>query len=125
MDLTVDELNAAGDAADLGTKSFGPCWRRSICPMPRLRISTGFAERLIPWYSVLEVRVDLTYRMFEILLAGETVCRIRSQKPQEELYANLQLERVKVIYPVEGVTVSFDGPREKKPASDASEAGRE
>jgi len=30
------------------------------------------------------------------------VCRIISRRPQPELYAHLQLERVKVIYPVVG-----------------------
>ena len=114
-DLIADELTAASDATDLQTKSLGDCWRRSRCPMPRLRISDGVSERLIPWYSVLEVRVDSTFRLFELYLAGDVVCRIISRRPQEELYANLQLERVKVIYPVASVSVSFEDLKEKKP----------
>ncbi len=107
-DLISDELTAASDASDLQTKSFGDCWLRSRCPMPRLRISDGVSERLIPWYSVLEVHVDATFRLFELYLAGDVVCRIISRRPQQELYANLQLERVKVIYPVANVAVSFE-----------------
>ncbi len=76
--------------------------------MPRIRISNGIDERLIPWYSVLEVHVDAGFRIFEIYLAGDTVCKIISRCPQPELYANLQLERVKVIYPVAGVSISFE-----------------
>jgi hypothetical protein len=57
-DLISDELTAASDASDLQTKSFGACWLRSRCPMPRVRISNGLSERLIPWYSILEIHVD-------------------------------------------------------------------
>lgn len=107
-DLTVEEITAAGDAADLRNKPLGECWQRSRCPMPRLRIATGMEERLIPWYSLLEVRVDASFRIFELFLSGNTVCRIVSRQPQEELYAHLQLERVKVIHPAAGVSVSFE-----------------
>ena len=107
-DLISDELTAASDAMDLETKSFGDCWKRSLNPMPRVRISNGTDERLIPWYSILEIHVDATYRIFEIYLAGDVVCKIISRRPQPELYAHLQLERVKVIYPVAGVSVSFE-----------------
>ena len=114
-DLIGDELTAASDATDLQTKSVGDCWLRSRCPMPRLRISDGVSERLIPWYSILEVHVDSTFRIFELYLAGDVVCRIISRRPQQELYANLQLERVKVIYPVASVSVRFEDLKEKKP----------
>ena len=107
-DLTVEEITAAGDAADLRNKPLGECWQRSRCPMPRLRIATGMEERLIPWYSLLEVRVDSSFRIFELFLSGNTICRIVSRQPQEELYAHLQLERVKVIHPAAGVAVSFE-----------------
>ena len=107
-ELIFEELTAASDATDLKTKSFGECWLRSRCPMPRLRISDGVSERLIPWYSILEVHVDSTFRLFELYLAGDVVCRIISRRPQQELYANLQLERVKVIYPVASVSVNFE-----------------
>ncbi len=106
-DLISDELTAASDAGDLQTKSFGDCWLRSRCPMPRLRISDGVSERLIPWYSILEVHVDSTFRLFELYLAGEVICRIISQRPLDGLYADLQQERVKVIFPVANVSVSF------------------
>ena len=111
-DLIADELTAASDAIDLETKSYGACWLRSRCPMPRVRISNGVSERLIPWYSILEIHVDSTFRLFELYLAGDVVCRIISRCPQQELYANLQLERVKVIFPVVNVSVTF----EEKPA---------
>ena len=114
-DLIADELTAASDAEDLQTKSFGECWLRSRCPMPRLRISDGVSERMIPWYSVLEVHADSTFRIFEIYLAGDVVCRIISRRPQEELYANFQLERVKVIYPTANVSVRFEDLKAKKP----------
>ena len=107
-DLISDELTAASDAMDLETKSFGDCWKRSLNPMPRVRISNGINERLIPWYSILEIHVDATFRLFELYLAGDVVCRIISRRPQQELYANLQLERVKVIYPVASVSVRFE-----------------
>ena len=114
-ELIFEELTAASDATDLKTKSFGECWLRSRCPMPRLRISDGVSERLIPWYSILEVHVDSTFRLFELYLAGDVVCRIISQRPQQELYANLQLERVKVIFPVASVSVKFEDLKAKKP----------
>ena len=76
--------------------------------MPRLRISDGVNERMIPWYSVLEVHADSTFRIFEIYLAGDVVCRIISRRPQERLYANLQQERVKVIYSTANVTIRFE-----------------
>ena len=107
-DLISDELTAASDAMDLETKSFGECWKRSLNPMPRVRISNGINERLIPWYSILEIHVDATFRLFELYLAGDVVCKIISRRPQPDLYAHLQLERVKVIYPVAGVSVSFE-----------------
>ena len=107
-DLTVEEITAAGDAADLRNKPLGECWQRSRCPMPRIRLAAGMEERLIPWYSLLEVRVDASFRIFELFLSGDTVCRIVSRQPQEELYAHLQLERVKVIHPAAGVAVSFE-----------------
>ena len=106
-DLISDELTAASDAMDLETKSFGDCWKRSLNPMPRVRISNGINERLIPWYSILEIHVDATFRLFELYLAGDVVCKIISRRPQQELYAHLQLERVKVIYPVANVSVCF------------------
>ena len=107
-DLISDELTAASDAMDLETKSFGDCWKRSLNPMPRVRISNGGSERLIPWYSILEIHVDAGFRIFEIYLAGDVICKIISRRPQPELYAHLQLERVKVIYPVAGVSISFE-----------------
>ena len=107
-ELIFEELTAASDATDLQTKSFGECWLRSRCPMPRLRISDGVSERLIPWYSVLEVHVDSTFRLFELYLAGDVVCRIISRRPLEGLYADLQQERVKVIFPVASVSVKFE-----------------
>ena len=122
-DLICDELTAASDASDLQTKSFGDCWLRSRCPMPRLRISDGVSERLILWYSLLEVHVDSTFRIFELYLAGDVVCRIISRKPQEGLYADLQQERVKVIFPVANVSVSFEDLKVKKPASNSSGKG--
>ena len=106
-DLIIDELTAASDAMDLETKSFGDCWKRSLNPMPRVRITNGINERLIPWYSILEIHVDATFRLFELYLAGDVVCKIISRRPQPELYAHLQLERVKVIYPVANVSVCF------------------
>jgi len=122
-DLISDELTAASDAMDLETKSFGDCWKRSLNPMPRVRISNGINERLIPWYSILEIHVDATFRLFELYLAGDVVCRIISRRPQPELYAHLQLERVKVIYPVVGVSVSFEDFKEEKPVPDSSWTG--
>ena len=35
------------------------------------RIVSGCIERLIPWYSVLEVHVGSTFRIFELHLAGD------------------------------------------------------
>ena len=112
-ELIFEELTAASDATDLKTKSFGECWLRSRCPMPRLRISDGVSERLIPWYSVLEVHVDSTFRLFELYLAGDVVCRIISRRPLGGLYADLQQERVKVIFPTASVSVKFENMNEK------------
>ena len=112
-ELIFEELTAASDATDLKTKSFGDCWLRSRCPMPRLRISDGVSERLIPWYSILEVHVDSTFRLFELYLAGDVVCRIISRRPLGGLYADLQQERVKVIFPVASVSVKFENMNEK------------
>ena len=107
-ELIFEELTAASDATDLKTKSFGECWLRSRCPMPRLWISDGVSERLIPWYSILEVHVDSTFRLFELYLAGDVVCRFISRLPLGGIYADLQQERVKVIFPVASVSVRFE-----------------
>ena len=112
-ELIFEELTAASDATDLKTKSFGECWLRSRCPMPRLRISDGVSERLIPWYSILKVHVDSTFRLFELYLAGDVVCRIISRRPLGGLYADLQQERVKVIFPTASVSVKFENMNEK------------
>ena len=112
-ELIFEELTAASDATDLKTKSVGDCWLRSRCPMPRLRISDGVSERLIPWYSILEVHVDSTFRLFELYLAGDVVCRIISRRPLGGLYADLQQERVKVIFPTASVSVKFENMNEK------------
>ena len=76
--------------------------------MPRIRISNGINERLIPWYPILEIHADATCRFFEINLAGDAVCKIISRRPRPELYTHWQLKRVKVIYPVAGVSVCFE-----------------
>ena len=107
-DLIADELCAASDANDLAPHSSKECWQRSRNPMPRLRIATELGERLFPWYSLTIIHVDKEFCLFELYFTGNMVCRVISRTPQPELYANLQLERVKVIQATDDVAVIFD-----------------
>ena len=76
--------------------------------MPRLRIATELGERLFPWYSLTMIHVDKEFCLFELYFTGNMVCRVISRTPQPELYANLQLERVKVIHTTDDVAVIFE-----------------
>ena len=107
-DLIADELCAASDANDLAPHFSKECWQRSRNPMPRLRIATELGERLFPWYSLTMIHVDKEFCLFELYFTGNMVCRVISRTPQPELYANLQLERVKVIHTTDDVAVIFE-----------------
>ena len=105
-DLIADELCSASDAHNLAPGAQG--WQRSLNPLPRFRIATELGERLFPWYSLTMIHVDKEFCLFELYFTGNMVCRVISRTPQPELYANLQLERVKVIQATDDVAVIFD-----------------
>ena len=83
----------------------GICWQRSTHVLPRLRIVTELEEYLIPWVHVALVKSDRSFRVIEIHTSLGISFTIASATPQQPLYGMLQLERVRCIYPIEGVSV--------------------
>lgn len=75
--------------------------------MPRLRIATEFEEYLIPWMHIALVKSDRSRKLIEIHTTLGLIFSITSRQSQNHLYALLQLERVKVIYPINGVTIKI------------------
>ena len=81
------------------------CWQRSAHVLPRLRVVTELEEFLIPWVHVALVKSDRSFRVIEIHTSLGVSFTIAAVAPQKQLYGMLQLERVRCIYPVEGVNV--------------------
>ena len=81
------------------------CWQRSAHVLPRLRVVTELEEFLIPWVHVALVKSDRSFRVIEIHTSLGVSFTIAAAVPQKQLYGMLQLERVRCIYPVEGVNI--------------------
>ena len=62
-------------------------------------------EFLIPWVHVALVKSDRSFRVIEIHTSLGVSFTIAAAVPQKQLYGMLQLERVRCIYPVEGVNI--------------------
>jgi len=88
------------------------CWQRSAHILPRLRIVTELEEFLIPWVHVALVKSDRSFRVIEIHTSLGISFTIAAAVPQKQLYCMLQLERVRCIYPVEGVNISSSANQE-------------
>lgn len=80
--------------------------------MPRLRVVTELEEFLIPWVHVALVKADRSFRVIEIHTLLGVSFTIVAAVPQKQLYGMLQLERVRCIYPVEGVSVKASANQE-------------
>ena len=83
----------------------GICWQRSTHVLPRLRIVTELEEYLIPWVHVALVKSDRSFRVIEIHTSLGISFTIASATPLQPLYGMLQLERIRCIYPIEGVKI--------------------
>ncbi len=81
------------------------CWQRSAHILPRLRLVTEQKDHLIPWVHVALVEADRSCRVISIHTSLGVSFTIASAAPLKELYAMLQVERVKSIYPIDGVSV--------------------
>ena len=88
------------------------CWQRSAHVQPRLRVVTELKEFLIPWVHVALVKSDRSFRVIEIHTSLGVWFTIAAAIPQKKLYGMLQLERVRCIYPVEGVSVKASANQE-------------
>ena len=74
--------------------------------MPRLQIVTEFQTFVIPWHAVSLIQSDPSKKIIELFTTFGFQFKICSQQKLDDLLALLQLERVKFIYPIEGVTIS-------------------
>ena len=81
------------------------CWQRSAHVLPRLRVVTELEEFLIPWVHVALVKSDRSFRVIEIHTSLGVSFTIVAAVPQKQLYGMLQLERVRCIYPADGVNI--------------------
>lgn len=91
----------------------GICWQRSTHVLPRLRIVTELEEYLIPWVHVALVKSDRSFRVIEIHTSLGISFTIASATPLQPLYGMLQLERVRCIYPIEGVRITTTSVQEE------------
>ncbi len=88
------------------------CWQRSDHIMPRLRMVTELEEFLIPWVHISLIKYESSYRIIEIHTSLGMTFLVRSTSSQKKLCELLQLERVRCIYPIDGVTVKVAIQRE-------------
>lgn len=88
------------------------CWQRSAHVLPRLRVVTMLEEFLIPWVHVALVKADRSFRVIEIHTSLGVSLTIAAAVPQKQLYGMLQLERVRCIYPAEGVNIKASANQE-------------
>ena len=89
------------------------CWQRSAHVLPRLRVVTKLEEFLIPWVHVALVKSDRSFRVIEIHTSLGISFTIASATPLQPLYGMLQLERVRCIYPIEGVRITTTSVQEE------------
>ena len=104
-DSALTELEAEADASDFAMKTPNVCWQRSARVMPRIRIVTELENYLVPWMHITLIKTDPSRKIIEIETSMGITFSIVSRTRQDALCALLQLERVKMIRPAEGVRV--------------------
>ena len=100
------ELETELDANSLELDQCDVCFQRSAHLMPRLQIVTEFQTFVIPWHAVSLIQSDPSKKIIELFTTFGLHLKICSQQKLDDLLALLQLERVKIIYSIEGVTVN-------------------
>lgn len=104
-DSALTELEAEADASDFTMATPNVCWQRSARVMPRIRIVTELENYLVPWMHITLIKTDPSRKIIEIETSMGITFSIVSRTRQDALCALLQLERVKMIRPAEGVRV--------------------
>lgn len=104
-DSALTELEAEADASDFALNAPEVCWQRSARVMPRIRIVTELENYLVPWVHITLIKTDPARKIIEIETTMGITFSIVSRTRQDALCALLQLERVKMIRPVDGVKV--------------------
>lgn len=104
-DSALIELEAEADASDFTLETPDVCWQRSARVMPRIRIVTELENYLVPWLHITLIKTDPSRKIIEIETSMGITFSIVSRTRQDALCALLQLERVKMIRPAEGVRV--------------------
>ena len=104
-DSALTELEAEADASDFALNAPEVCWQRSARVMPRIRIVTELENYLVPWVHITLIKTDPSRKIIEIETSMGITFSIVSRTRQDALCALLQLERVKMIRPVDGVKV--------------------
>ena len=74
--------------------------------MPRLQIVTDFQTFVIPWHAISLIQSDPSKKIIELFTIFGFQFKICSQQKLDNLLALLQLERVKMIYPIDEVTIT-------------------
>ena len=74
--------------------------------MPRLQIVTEMQTFVIPWHAVSLIQSEPSKKIIELFTTFGFQFKICSQQKLDNLLALLQLERVKIIYPIDGVSIS-------------------
>ena len=100
------ELETELDANSVEPDQSDVCFQRSAHLMPRLQIVTELQTFVIPWHAVSLIQSDPSKKIIELFTTFGLHFKICSQQKLDDLLALLQLERVKIIYPIEGVTVN-------------------
>lgn len=100
------ELETELDANSVEPDQSDVCFQRSAHLMPRLQIVTEFQTFVIPWHAVSLIQSDPSKKIIELFTTFGLHFKICSQQKLDDLLALLQLERVKIIYSIEGVTVN-------------------
>jgi len=80
--------------------------------MSRIRISTELEEFMISWVHIALIKADSSHRVIELHTSLGMSFVIAAESKQDMLIALLQLERVKAIFPIDGVTVKVIVPEE-------------
>lgn len=100
------ELETELDANSVEPDQSDVCFQRSAHLMPRLQIVTEFQTFVIPWHAVSLIQSDPSKTIIELFTTFGFQFKICSQQKLDDLLALLQLERVKIIYSIEGVTIT-------------------
>ena len=100
------ELETELDANSLELEQPDVCFQRSAHLMPRLQIVTELQTFVIPWHAVSLIQSDPSKKIIELFTTFGFQFKICSQQKLDDLFALLQLERVKMIYPIDEVTIT-------------------